>query len=327
MRSDQLLDHATEMRDVLAPMLGLARGSGRLRQISARHEPRLSLIVCDWDVPGHPPMILKCATGPAGATQIARSVAAQQEAAARLGTPELRVPAVLAHAAGLGAVAMDRAPGRTASELLELARDRAGRRAVLHRCGAWLSAFHAAFDGGRHRYNPRSLVDFLAQRRESVQAGRTQVAEPAAFCDLSARIEAAAQGFAGRPVRRARRHGDPNLRNFLIDDKTVHAIDLTGDAEAPIGHDVVRLLRDVALWGGGAAEAGPGRMLGATDWAAFFDAYRFAGPDDPSIGFVTMVQILRDWASIPADPDNRSPAESFALLTLMDLGERVTAGL
>lgn len=263
---------------------------------------------------------------PAGKDHFTQSLAAQEAARLHLvgNTLGLRVPKLLAFLPEHGVALMERLAGEPAAHLLEKAESRQDRRDVLAACGRWLGEFHrATADHDQRAYQPRLVLNHLRAQRALVGQGQLKVADPGLYLRLSICVEAAATVFAGQPSRHASRHGDYSLRNVLIDETRVGAIDFKPEQRAPVGHDIMRLLVDYAALYGEHAKIPDGQLLQGPDRAAFFRAYGFTKEDDAAVGFLARVQILSDWTRIPAHEDRRGLMQVLRLQGLTETALRL----
>lgn len=296
---------------------GLARQIGRApeashRVLSLRNEGGVQRVVLAFPTEG---AVLKQTFGGFTPEALARQAQAQDEAAEALaGDANCYVPRVLWSAPEMGVLVTELAPGESASGLIESSAQSDEIDAVLRQAGVWLSCFHARFDAGEHPFNPTPVLRFIEQRMADIRAGSVMIAEPEAFVDFSQEVLRLGAALAGKPTRRTRLHGDFNLRNVLIAQGQIAAIDFTPARISPAGFDVARLLLDYGALFEPEAE-------GDQCVAAFFDGYRFTPASDATVQFQRRNQILADWARIPADPGQRKLLHDIRLQRLMAMAQ------
>ncbi len=311
----------------LAEIAGLPSEAPPAVPILVRSDDKGARIVLALVADGRPLILKREKAAPASPDDhFARSLAAQEKARLRLGgnTHGLRVPKLLAYLPEPGIALMERLAGTTADHLLEIAQNRRDRREVLAACGRWLGEFHRASPAGAARpYQPRFILDHIRKQSALVASGRMKLAEPALYLRLAACVETAAGAASGHPSRHAQRHGDFSLRNILIDGPRVGVIDFKPEQNAPVGHDVARLLIDYAALYGEHAKIPDGQFLQGPDRTAFFRGYGLSVADEPVIGFLIRAQLLSDWARIPAAGDRRGLMHSLRLQGLIETAQRL----
>lgn len=255
----------------------------------------------------------------------ARSIAAQRIARVRMqgNLRGLRVPRVLAELPEACVALMEAAPGQQAAALIETATDNVARRLVLTACGRWLSGFHAASKHTRRSYRTHFVLSALAERRASLLRGQLKACEVGLLVRLVTAVEESADAHEGKMAAHGQQHGDFTLRNLLIADNVVSAIDFRPEHRAPVGYDVMRFLVDYVTLFGDHRKIRDGRLLASADRAAFFAGYDLAKPNDAAIDFLAGVQLIHDWLKLPADPARHSLLQTLRLSGLRESAMRL----
>ena len=263
------------------------------------------------------------APGPEG--YFARSIAAQRIARVRMqgNLRGLRVPRVLAELPEVCVALMEAAPGQQAAALIEVAADNAARRTVLTACGRWLSGFHAASKHTSRSYRTHFVLNALAERRAGLLRNQSSACETGFLLRLVTAVEESAPDHEGKMASHGQQHGDFTLRNLLIADTVISAIDFRPEHRAPVGYDVVRFLVDYVTLFGDHRKIRDGRLLANADRAAFFAGYEFARPNDAAIDFLAGVQLIQDWLRLPADPAQHSLVQTLRLSGLRETAMRL----
>ena len=65
-----------------------------------------------------------------------------------------------------------------------------------------------------------------------------------------------------------------------------------------MGYDIARLLQSYTQMVGDLDVLPKGHSVPPAAWDAFFEGYTLVPPDDPTVHFLTRVQILTDWNRI-----------------------------
>jgi aminoglycoside phosphotransferase (APT) family kinase protein len=314
----------------LARRAGLSPDRPRVCPILVRQDESGARIILGVEISGKN-LILKHEWSATGTINhhFAQSLAAQTKARLRLSgnTLGLKVPAVLASLEAENLVVMERLPGDLAAHVIEGAKNRRDRRAVLKACGEWLGAFHRSTPLPQRPYQPRFVLEHLRRQRSAITEGRVAVAGRQRFLALSEAVEASAQAYVDKPANHAWQHGDFSFRNVVLDATGTGVVDFKPEHTAPIGHDIARLLVEYLSLYGEHANIPDGQILQGPDRAAFFRAYGLDEGDDPSIRFLYGAQGLSDWSRIPADENRRSLLQMLRLEGLTQTMQRLYPAL
>lgn len=318
MQQADRLDVALSHWRRIASAAGLTPGDWRAAVLSSRRDARHDRVVIGLTSDGQSPLVFKIDLLPQPQARFDAAVAAHRAALAR----GARLPALLAVDPVHQAILQDWVPGRTAFDTCEMAPDPAQ---VLRIIGAGVAAFHAAGGVTPRSFHPRYTVRYLRQIMATIRDGTRLVAAPALFLAHARRFCADQPAYEALPTCAVHLHGDLHLRNLMIAGPDVVLIDPLPAEPGPPGHDLGRLLVDYAAMIAPACPAQGNRPLPGVDLDAFFDGYRIAGPDDPSIRLLCRMRLLTDWITVPADPADRSRNQTRRLDGLMRLARAAFA--
>lgn len=303
----------------LAAQIGADPAAWRAAPLARREDARVATVLLRLDGPDGRGLVLKHQRRPEEG--FAEAMAAHLEAMELY--PE-GVPALHALDIAARACVMDLAPGQPLSLRLEGA-TREAQAGLLRRAGAWLDGYHRATLGATRVFQPKFTLRYLDTVRGEVLDGSRQVARKERFLACIETIFAMATRYEGQHTVTARSHGDLHLRNLLLDGEGCLGIDFAAGRVVPVGHDIARLLTDYAILHAPQAEIAQGEVLPGFAREAFFEGYRLAGPDDPSVGLLLRNRVLAEWWGLPARAGARSAAQSRRFARLMPLAERVFA--
>ncbi|MCJ7871795.1 phosphotransferase [Phaeobacter sp. J2-8] len=203
--------------------------------------------------------------------------------------------------------------------LLDFVPGQSGRRAlqtgtspdrIMMQAGAWLHRFHDARDTSLGRFDPLGALERLPMAPECAEAAGYAAAHQA--------LRAAAETLQGRTVRRAVLHGDMTLANLLFDGDRITGIDFENLAQHPVGRDVGEIWADLVLYLP-ELPGEPGLMPGA--WRRSFSRH-CKGLEQDVAEFYTRHRLLKAWAAIPAQMQDRGPVRAQHLARLLALQTR-----
>ena len=272
-------------------------------------------------------LVMKVEYPPSKPRRFEDEISAHRNAAALLtGIDGASVPAIHLAAPDLQVVVMERVLGRTAHEALELADlGLADRPQVLRACGNWLGRFHEAGRVGCNPVRPDAMLRYAAGLEAKVRARQVTVPRRDMFLDLASIVPRLGEQARGRETRVAASHGDMHLRNLLIAEQAVYAIDFAAQKALPPGHDLARfLVRFGNFFVPGAGARGMAGIAEA-DLNAFWGGYGAEHRDDPALRYLLPVQMMSDWVAIPRDRDGRSSTQTRRLKGLLRMATALIA--
>ena len=265
-------------------------------------------------------LILKQVFRAEGNKDVVGAITAQRDAAERLSAyPNAHAPAVLWMSDDGWTTVMEAVPGKTLDQHLT---DDRPPKPVLKRTGAWLAAFHRTSEEGRRKYKPRFMVNHIQHLRDQVDAGEIDLPEPKLFSACAAQIPRIAAEFEGRLSVSCAKHGDFNLRNIILGPTGATGIDFAPHQTAPVGFDISRILLDYAELFQRSQDVPQGAVLAPQTLEAFFSGYDLVTPDDPGVGFLSYVQLLKDWRAVPSNKAERSWRQARRFDTILALAHR-----
>jgi tRNA A-37 threonylcarbamoyl transferase component Bud32 len=209
--------------------------------------------------------------------------------------PGYSVPQILAAEAAQQAYLMRFAKGDT---FLDLCRQTEDHAPLLRRAGGWLAAFHGATLQGTHPFQPRFMVNHLHRLVARVESGARRINGKQRFAAYAGRIAEYAPQAQGHAGRIAAKHGDLNGYNLVMASDETAAFDFSATTPSPVGYDIARLLQSYTQMVGDLDALPKGHNVPPAAWDAFFEGYTLVPPDDPTVHFLTRVQILTDWNRI-----------------------------
>lgn len=303
----------------LCEAAGLPTEGWQARRANRRGASR-NVTVLKLTASGRAPLILKRQTRPG---YDFNSLMAEYRAAhaAFAHGAGLTIPDLLADDPGSFTCLMEYFPGdRLGTALHGLAlKDQA---VLLERAGRWMAAFHHARQGERRAYQTRYGLAEIARAMEQIEAGKARVAQPDLFRRAVERFRDMAPRWQGRPTEAAAQHGDLHLNNIMISDEAVAGIDFSGGHDAPVGHDIARLLVDYTILHAPLGQVRTGEVLPRAALNGFFAGYDLVGPDDPSVQMMLYMRILVDWRALPADPAAMRQTDARRLVGLIHMAQR-----
>lgn len=244
---------------------------------------------------------------------------AQTYAAVRMPGGPFTAPPILADDVEGNALLMGFARGRTFLECIYSGMD---RDEALAAAGLWIAAFHTATYVEDRTFQPKFMRNHLSHLLEELDRGDIVYPAIPAFREHAIKAIAMANLHEGRTTKSARTHGDMNMRNVLLDGDSAAGIDFTALHDAPVGFDIARFLLNWMGWFGEASDVPEGEVVTPSVLSAFFDGYRFVGPDDPSVQYLLRVRLLMDWGALPARRRDRSVPQELRLQRLKKLARR-----
>lgn len=189
--------------------------------------------------------------------------------------------------------------------------------------GQWMAAFHDLGSAPQVTYQPRFMVEHLADQIGQIRSGHRTVWNQDAFQAAAGQLATMAPD-ARATTRRAPVHGDLHAGNILIHAQKGRAcgIDFVTLREAPIGHDVARLLVNVAVRFGTPAKVRKGDVVQSTILDAFFKGYGPHYREDPSIQFLLRYALIAEWVNLPATAKARTWQQEFHLEQVRKLSRK-----
>jgi len=250
-------------------------------------------IVQRYDKAGERALVLKYAQRPVDRSAFDAILDAHLAAQAALKGDHVNiVPEVLSHNRDAQAYLMRHVAGET---FLNLCRAQEDHRALLRRAGAWLSAFHAGTLHQKRAFQPRFMVNHMHKLVGQMRSGARRINGQKRFVTYAEKIADHVGDAEGHWGTIAAKHGDLNAHNLLMSDQTTAAFDFLGADPAPVGYDIARFLQSYSQMVGDLDDLPKGSAVPQQAWNAFFDGYTLVGRDDPTVQFLTKVQVLTDW--------------------------------
>ena len=301
----------------LAQIAGLPAEGWTPQLLGARRDARGDRMVLALLHSGHAEVILKQAFTPADIAATARAISAQTRAFTLLADhPQARVPRILAALPTLGAIAMERVPGKQLAEIVET-----GEIApAVTRAGRWSAAFHATGPVESRAFQPRFVIDHLTRAAALVRGGQRKIARSGRFLACVERLQKEARLTKGAPTRATARHGDLNAGNLMLADQgdLVWGFDFSDPLIRPVGFDIARLL--VSL-----AECAPipagGPVVPDTILRAFFAGYDLIDAEDATIGFLCRARLLSNWLGLAHSEREMSIPQTIRFQRILALAE------
>ncbi len=250
-------------------------------------------IVQRYDKSGAPSVVLKFAQRPVDTDAFARILDAHHGAQAALQWSEINtVPEILAEDRSAQAYLMQYIAGDT---FLELCRYQTDHATLLRKAGSWLAAFHGGTVQQKRPFQPRFMVRHMHKLAGQMRAGERRISGQSQFVAFADRIGEFASDAEGHIGTIAAKHGDLNAHNILISDRATAAFDFLGADNAPVAYDIARFLQSYTQMVGDIDDLSKGFAVPKRAWDAFFSGYDLVGPDDPTVIFLSKVQVLTDW--------------------------------
>lgn len=317
---DELSRRALALWPGLAAEIGETPEAWQASELARREDARVARLLLRLDRQDADPLVLKYEARPRRPEDFARAMGLHLTAMEAM--PD-GVPALLAADMEAQASLMAHVTGPNLSNAL---RDGKGDPAdLLRRAGAWVAGFHRGGFGERRIFQPKFTTRYLAQIVGEVEQGARQVARRSDFLDAARGLMALQSAFEGAETVSAHTHGDLHMRNLIIGDGRCWGIDFAGGNQAPVGHDIARLLVDYATLHADHDRIAPGDVLPEAMLSAFFAGYDLVGPEDPSVRLLLRHRVLADWWGLPATGMQRSAAQERRFRRLMPLAQRVFA--
>ncbi|KIN74443.1 phosphotransferase [Sulfitobacter guttiformis] len=250
-------------------------------------------IVQRYDNSGAPSVVLKFAQRPVDKEAFGRILDAHHGAQAALSGSELNtVPQILAEDRCAQAYLMQYIAGDT---FLELCRNQSNHTPLLRKAGAWLAAFHGGTFQQKRPFQPRFMVRHMGKLAGQMRVGERRISGQGQFITYADRIGEFAGTAEGHIGTIAAKHGDLNAHNILISDHATAGFDFLGTDNAPVAYDIARFLQSYTQLVGDMDDLKTGHAVPQRAWDAFFSGYDLVGADDPTVIFLSKVQILTDW--------------------------------
>lgn len=254
-----------------------------------------SHVVVRFDAADRPSLIFKQTHRPADISEFQKRVAAHELAEQALsGSTTLTVPRMLAADLERRCLLMNYFPGQT---LLDLCRVTENHEPLMRRAGQWLSAFHERTFEQERVFQPKFMANHMLHLVDQIEAGERSVHSKRRFIELAHLVQDL-QTVGTTPSKIAGKHGDMNIHNIMMSDDQVAGFDFSEAQTAPVGYDIARILLNYMQSVGDIDALPRGHVVPPSIWQAFFEGYSFVPPDDPSLSFLTRIQILTDWNRI-----------------------------
>jgi thiamine kinase-like enzyme len=258
-----------------------------------KDDPNRLHIVQRYDKAGGASLVLKYAQRPVDNEEFERILDVHLSAQAALSEDKANiVPEILAHDRTAQAYLMRHVSGDT---FLELCRAQEDHEPLLQRAGAWLSAFHSGTIQQKRAFQPRFMVNHMQKLVGQMETGDRQINSQKRFIGYAKSISTYVGDSEGYLGTIAAKHGDLNAHNLLMSDRETAGFDFLGAAPAPVGYDIARFLQSYSQMVGDLNNLPKGYAVPKQAWDAFFDGYTLVGRDDPTVQFLTKVQVLTDW--------------------------------
>lgn len=220
--------------------------------------------------------------------------------AAFVGHEHLQVPGVVGEAPEHRAILLTFCAGETAWDRLADTVATDAHAAVLNAAGRWMGVLHR----GQHRAPWRFSGAGLIARLERFAETRRHV-EPDRFARALDLLRDHAASLAGVTVAQAGIHGDLTLSNLMIDADDVTGLDFENVTAAPVARDLAMLLVDYVVWFGNSEDVALDALLGTAMSDAFWSGYG-SQTDADVLRFFVGLRLMRLWAAVPADPNQRT---------------------
>jgi tRNA A-37 threonylcarbamoyl transferase component Bud32 len=305
----------------LADEAGLETEGWSVHRLSAREDARVSRDLFRLSRGGHD-IVLKQQIRPRDPEGFMAAMAAHLDVNAHFpDDPMAAVPTLLAVDTETQSCLMSFAEGRTLSDCLERANP-GDQGTHLERAGLWLDRFHRARLGTARIFQPKFTYRYLDTILAEEAAGQRPIAEAQRFRKAASRFKDMRPRFEGQETVAAKLHGDLHMRNLLLGGP-VWGLDFHEAGASPVGHDIARLLVDVATLRADHSAVVPREVLPLSLLSAFFRGYTLVQETDPSVQMLLRHRVLAEWWGLPAEQRGRSPAQSRRFDRLMSLVSRV----
>lgn len=302
----------------LAGAAGLPMTGWTPRLLASRADAKGDRVVIRLDHPDLPPVICKQSFRQTEGAAMAEGAAAQTRAAAALaGHAFARAPRMLACLPDRAALLTEAVEGQT----LRAVMGTAGQARALHRAGSWLDAFHRIGPVTPYTFRPRWQAERLAALAQAVRDGTSTVPDRDRFLDLVAAAVARAPDARGAQTVTAPKHGDLNAQNLILSGDHVWGIDFGMPRVVPVGQDIAQLLVFLSRGSADTAPLHPHLGLPADIVSAFFTGYSLTTPQDGALRFLTLVQLMTDWANLPATRAEMSSSQHGRFSRIAALAE------
>lgn len=250
-------------------------------------------IVQRYDRAGAESVVLKFAQKPNDSASFERILEAHHGAFHALeGSVGNSVPRILAEDRSAQSYLMAHVAGDT---FLELCRTQEDHRPLLRKAGAWMAAFHGGTFRQTRAFQPKFMVRHMAKLAGQMRSGARRIGGQAQFIPYADKIGDHAQAAQGYVGTIAAKHGDLNAHNIVISDEKTVALDFLGADDAPVAYDIARFLQSYTQTVGDLDDIPIGSAVPKSAWEAFFESYDLIKADDPTVTFLTKVQVLTDW--------------------------------
>jgi len=291
----------------IAPRIKLDPSAYALSMVRARLKEKAKRIVVRLESPDQPTLILKQNLDGVHRNHFQNSILAHRRAMEVFdGQENNHVPGLLYVDEGRQLAVMEHAPGYTAHDAIGLALSANDRAYVLRACGAWMEHWHKTTYVRDNKVNPNAMQKFVGSQLKRVDEGALMVPEKASFQAFADAALKTAEKMRGKVTKLSATHGDMNSRNLILGPEGTFGLDFGAIHNAPIGHDLARFFVNFANFHFPQdAEPGDPTWL-AQDHDSFFEGYGKMHQEDPSFHYLMRTQVLKEWASIPKDPEKRN---------------------
>lgn len=191
---------------------------------------------------------------------------------------------------------------------------------LVEAAGRWLDIFHRSRITEKRRYNVSWSLNRFGTIRCDLGDGRIEVPARALFLDGISKIEKIAKDVTDVETYGCVQHGDFHIGNLIWDGTCMTGIDISAKHVAPVGYDICQFLVDFVRRFWKAPEAG--QVIPPEVLDAFFAGYTLVGKDDPSVCFLSFVQVLESWLQIPKNQTDRTKAKQLSIKQLRPIAKR-----
>lgn len=290
---NRLNAEASRLFNVLGTQAGLAVDEYVCTANWVKDDRNRLHIVQRYDSPASGSVVLKYAQRPQDPEGFARILNAHHAAQDALsGSTGNEVPEILAEDRHAQAYLMRHVAGDT---FLELCRNQTDHTALLRRAGSWMAAFHGGSFRQKRPFQPRFMVRHMGKLAGQMRRGERKINGQRQFIPYAEQIGNFAQKAEGYRGTIAAKHGDLNAHNILMSGNTTAAFDFLGADDAPIAYDIARFLQSYTQMVGDLEDIRKGSAVPQIAWDAFFSGYDLIEANDPTVVFLSKVQVLTDW--------------------------------
>ncbi|MEP2782437.1 MAG: phosphotransferase [Pseudoruegeria sp.] len=299
----------------LAPTLGLTAADFRCEPVWEKDETGRRHVVLRLKSPTTDLILKRVYETDEGASLGQASMAQQQAHLALKPKEDAHAPKVLFQSDDGDMVIMSYVVGKTADQMFLEGKP---HKQILRRCGTWLSAYHNSGPIETRAFQPRFMLNHTARLADLARDGRMAVVEPEFFVRCCGEIPIRASRIEGYKTFSSWKHGDANLRNFILGKQGVSVIDFKPESTAPVGYDISRFLLDYAQL----YQPPSDRLLSDETIQYFLKGYKGLSHKDPAFGFLAEIRLLSDWCTVPANEDDHSLRQSLRMAKILALARQ-----